>query len=73
MNPTKLGNFRVKEKYLSIGIPRPDEGWNPETLKISKEEDLKRLKANAKKVGLKLQLKIETQADCVLACKFNLI
>tara|TARA_R110000751_G_scaffold61279_1_gene127549 strand:- start:113 stop:349 length:237 start_codon:yes stop_codon:yes gene_type:complete len=56
MNPTKLGNFRVKEKYLSIGIPRPDQGWNPETLKISKEEDLKRLKANAKKVGLKLKM-----------------
>jgi hypothetical protein len=56
IDPTKLGNFRVKEKYLSIGIPKPDQGWNPETLKMSKGEDLKRLKANAKKAGLELKM-----------------
>jgi len=56
LNPTKLGDFRMKVEYLSIGIPRPDEGWNPKMLKTSKEDDLKHFKANAKKQGLKLKM-----------------
>ena len=58
MDPVKLaGNALYKKaEYLSIGIPRPDQGWNPETLKTSKEEDLKHFKANAKKCGLKLKM-----------------
>ena len=55
-NLTKLGDLRKKEEYLSIGIPKPNEGWNPETLKTNKKEDLKRFTANAKKHGLKLKM-----------------
>ena len=58
MNPVELaGNALYKKaEYLSIGIPRPDQQWNPQMLKTSKEDDLKHFKANAKKHGLKLKL-----------------